>query len=187
MPPKKKTKTAAEPAAPKKAAPKKAAPKSSTNRKAPASSSGENPSNEQRGLMRLPPELIAKVLENYRSIGNFTMVPTPTEIEEAKANAPPNSDDTEKEVDLLADEPVLKRVYLERPDTLRALSQTCVAYRRVFLPLLFERLEVCVTTRPGNPTKAFYRHISETMQRKCSGLAERPDLSEMVACVSYAS
>ncbi|TEB20053.1 hypothetical protein FA13DRAFT_1820524 [Coprinellus micaceus] len=118
---------------------------------------------------------------NYRSIGNFTTVPTPTEIEEAKANAPPDSGDTEKEVDLLADEPVLKRVYLERPDTLRALSQTCVAYRGVFLPLLFERLEVCVTTRPGNPTKAFYRHISETMQRKCSGLAERPDLSEMVA------
>ncbi|TEB36835.1 hypothetical protein FA13DRAFT_1727208 [Coprinellus micaceus] len=160
MPPKKKTKTAAEPAAPKKAAPKKAAPKSS----------GEDPSNGQRGLIRLPPELIAKVLENYRSIGNFT---TRTHR--------PDSGDTEKEVDLLADEPVLKRVYLERPDTLRALSQTCVAYRGVFLPLLFERLEVCVTTRPGNPTKAFYRHISETMQRKCSGLAERPDLSEMVA------
>ncbi|KAJ3538052.1 hypothetical protein NMY22_g5327 [Coprinellus aureogranulatus] len=175
MPPKKKPKKT-EPASS-----RKAGLKSTTGKASAPSSSSENPANARQGILRLPPELIANVLSNYKSIGNFTSIPDRSEKEEARrqlqAPAAPGP------IDLLSDEPVLPRAYLDRPDALRALSQTCVAYRQVFLPLLFERLEVCVTTRPGNPMRAFYKHIGEGLERKCSGLAKRPDLWEMVGKV----
>lgn len=174
MPPRKKTKQT-DPA------PRKPAGESRTGK----GSSG-NEVNAQKGLLSLPVELINKVLANFRSIGNFTSLP---ELNSEGSYGPEPGDPKDAASgasdDPLAGEPVLGREYLERPDVLRALSQTCVAYRTAFLPLLFERLEVCVTTRPGNPTKAFYRHIGDGLERKCSGLVGRPDLSEMVRYVTF--
>lgn len=123
------------------------------------------------------------VLSNYKGIGNFTSIPDRNEKREAQRQLEAVEAPGPEDIDLLAREPLLPRVYLERPDVLRALSQTCVAYRKVFLPLLFERLEVCVTTRPGNQSRAFYKHIGEGLERKCSGLADRPDLWHMVGFV----
>lgn len=145
------------------------------------SSSAGDASNAQKGLLSLPTELIAKVLASFKTIGNFTSLPELT----AEGSYGSDVKGEGASENLLAGEPVLGREYLERPDALRALSQTCVAYREVFLPLLFERLEVCVNTRPGNPTKAFYKHIGDGLERKCSGLAGRPDLWEMVRFVRF--
>lgn len=179
MPPKKRTKKA-EPVA------KKPGTKSSARKGSTSSKSLEDPSNARKGLVRLPIELITHILSNYKTIGNLTAIPDSDEQHEArvaKIQAAVASGPEHQDVDLLGGEPVLPRSYLERPDALRALSQTCVAYRRVFLPILFESLDVCVTTRPGNPTRAFYKHIGEALERKCSGLAKREDLWGMVRFV----
>ncbi|TEB36836.1 hypothetical protein FA13DRAFT_1727209, partial [Coprinellus micaceus] len=129
-----------------------------------STTSSENPANAQKGITRLPIELITNILANYKSIGNFTSIPDHSERNNARHTAygAPGIK-PEPEPDLLAGEPVLPRAYLERPDVLRALSQTCVAYRKVFLPLLYERLE--------------------GLERKCEGLAKREDLWQFVGCV----
>lgn len=75
------------------------------------------------------------------------------------------------------DDPVLPVVYLQRPDILRALSQTCAAYRRVFLPLAWENLDVCVGPRVKS---AFFKHAGETLERKSNGLLENKDLAKYV-------
>ena len=79
------------------------------------------------------------------------------------------------------DEPVLPILYLQRPDILRALSQTCIAFRRVFLPLAWENLDVCVGPRVKC---AFFKHAGKTLKSKSDGLLENKDLAKDVGYVS---
>ena len=75
--------------------------------------------------------------------------------------------------------------FLERPDALRALSQTCVVFRKIFLPILWENLDVCVKDRADK--EQFFRHAGETLTRKCTGLLENKELAAMVRYASLSS
>ncbi|KAJ7123786.1 hypothetical protein C8R43DRAFT_41242 [Mycena crocata] len=60
--------------------------------------------------------------------------------------------------------------YRERPETLRALSQTCRAFRAVFLPVLWERVEACFI--PKDDT-AWYARVAKVLLDRCTGLMKR--------------
>ncbi|TFK23292.1 hypothetical protein FA15DRAFT_594422 [Coprinopsis marcescibilis] len=68
---------------------------------------------------------------------------------------------------------------LERTDALRALSQTCTRWRIVFLPMLWETMEVSVLRNPGGH---WYKGISEALQRKCLGVAD-PEMDKVAGLV----
>ena len=68
---------------------------------------------------------------------------------------------------------------LEYTDLLRALSQTCRRWRSIFLPLLWECLEVC-TTRSQKP--AWYLWLARSLEKKSKGLAQSPQHAAHVRC-----
>ena len=84
--------------------------------------------------------------------------------------------------------PLLSPETLARSDALRALSQTCLSFRNIFFPLLWERLEACaVRTRikgasrsdnreeDGNQVSgAWYLAISKAVLTKCNGILANP-------------
>jgi hypothetical protein len=72
--------------------------------------------------------------------------------------------------------PCLPTLYCKRPDVLQALSQTCRALRKFFLPLYWENLDVC-TNRLGG---AWHLHVSSTLEARSIGLCRRPDLAAHV-------
>jgi len=116
----------------------------------------ENPANAGKAFLSIPMELTTEILSHFLAIDAHTG------IRSSQGN------------------PVLPIEYLERPDILRALSQTCVAFRRLFLPLAWENLDVCVEPREFC---AFYKHAGDTLKRKSDGLLENKDLAKYVGCV----
>ncbi|KIM44352.1 hypothetical protein M413DRAFT_443348 [Hebeloma cylindrosporum] len=71
--------------------------------------------------------------------------------------------------------------YLERTDVLRALSQTCKVWRHLFFPLLWERLEPCLTHSSGC---AWYKLFGESLIRKSSFVCENPAIASHVRSMS---
>uniref|UniRef100_A0A8H7XQ75 F-box domain-containing protein n=1 Tax=Psilocybe cubensis TaxID=181762 RepID=A0A8H7XQ75_PSICU len=71
--------------------------------------------------------------------------------------------------------------YLERTDALRSLSQTCRLWRYIFLPLLWERLDVLAT---HSESGAWYQVFGETLIRKCFLVTENRDIASHVRSVS---
>ncbi|KAK7028543.1 hypothetical protein R3P38DRAFT_2937088 [Favolaschia claudopus] len=60
-------------------------------------------------------------------------------------------------------------LYWEHPTTLRALSQTCRAFRAIFLPLLWERVEACF--QPKNSLSSQWnKRVAMALLHKCKGL-----------------
>ncbi|KDR85741.1 hypothetical protein GALMADRAFT_218830 [Galerina marginata CBS 339.88] len=114
-------------------------------------------SNAQKGLLPLPAELKLEIFDNFLIIGPFTETPG-------------------------NDYPVLPIAYLERTDTLRALSQVCVAYRREFLPVLWETFNACCAARPssGSNPNNFFKHIGETLLLKSKGVSVNPTLGAFI-------
>ena len=108
----------------------------------------ENPLNATKGVLMVPIELREEVLHYFRGVNIYTETPS--------------------------QEPILPVEYLEFTDVLRALSQVCVAYRRVFLPSLWESFMACHESR--STPKAFYAHAGNTLAQKCDGLSNNPDL-----------
>jgi hypothetical protein len=117
----------------------------------------ENPANAGKAFLSIPMELTTEILSHFPAIDAHTGIRSRQE------------------------DPVLPTVYLQRPDILRALSQTCVAFRRVFLPLAWENLDVCVGPRVKC---AFFKHAGTTLKRKSDGLLENKDLAKYVGCVA---
>jgi hypothetical protein len=114
-------------------------------------------SNLERGLLSLPVELATEILDYFPTIGPHTSV---------------NSDNGY---------PVLHRIFHVRIDVLRALSQVCIHYRRVFLPLLWESLNICFSIRgPAARTFKYDKHLSETLVRKCDRLSANPKLASHI-------
>ncbi|KAJ7102839.1 hypothetical protein C8R44DRAFT_746809 [Mycena epipterygia] len=60
--------------------------------------------------------------------------------------------------------------YRVRPETLRALSQTCRAFRAVFLPLLWEHVEACFESKDG---AAWHARVANVLLDRCKGLLKR--------------
>jgi len=114
-----------------------------------------NASNLERGLLPLPVELTTEILDYFPTIGPYTAV----------YNDPAKT--------------VLPENFLVRIDILRALSQVCIDYRRVFLPLLWESLNICFTTRKDNLDPA-YRNVGKALLRKCNGLSANPNLASYI-------
>ena len=71
--------------------------------------------------------------------------------------------------------------YLERTDALRALSQTCKLWGHLFFPLLWERLESCLT-RP-KPAIWYSKVHGESLIRKSSLVCENREIASHVRCV----
>lgn len=111
----------------------------------------ENSLNTEKGFLRLPIELQDEVLHYFQGVNIYTK--TGYTI------------------------PILSPKYLESTDILRALSQVCVAYRRVFLPYLWESFTACIDSRSAQNPLSFYVHAGETLTRKCGGLSKNPDLA----------
>ena len=113
-------------------------------------------SNLERGLLSLPVELTTEILDYFPSIGPHT--------------------------ELHFYDHVLPEFYLVRQDILRALSQVCIDYRRVFLPLLWDSLDVCFELRRDNPgwSNAFYWRVGEALVRKCDGISANPNLASYI-------
>jgi hypothetical protein len=109
-------------------------------------------SNLERGLLSLPVELSTEILDYFPVIGPYTT--------------------------LYSYEYVLPEIYHLRIDMLRALSQVCIDYRRVFLPLLWESLNVCFMREDSPDLKvAFYKHVGGALVRNCDGLLANPNLA----------
>lgn len=116
--------------------------------------SAEDKTNTEKGFPVIPIELTTEILAYFPKIERSTRL-------------------------IYGDEPVLGWEYLERKDILRALSQTCIAYRSIFLPLLWESFDVCCQSRSMD-RPAFYRHAGETLQRKSEGLLNNPHLASYI-------
>ena len=115
--------------------------------------------NSERGLLSLPLELRTEIFDYFPTIGPYT--------------ARYGSDNRVS--------PVLPEIYLVRIDILRALSQVCIDYRRVFLPLLWESFDVCFMREDsGDSKRAFYKHVGDALIRKCDGLLANPNLASYV-------
>ena len=113
----------------------------------------ENPSNAEKGLLKFPIELRDEVLHHFQGVNIYTEAPYHY--------------------------PILPVEFLKRTDVLRALSQVCVAYRRVFLPCLWESFNACHESR-FNPEGSFFKHAGQTLQRKSEGLMSNPDLAAYI-------
>jgi len=101
-------------------------------------------------LVTLPPELLLEIVSVFPKVPAF--------------------------VDLVVGRLEVEDVYKDRPDALRALSQTCRTLRRFFLPLYWECLNVC-TNRFGGAT---HLHLATSLEAKSIGLCNRPDLADFV-------
>jgi hypothetical protein len=108
---------------------------------------------QPKGFLAFPNELISKVLSYFRFPSRWTRL------------------------ELGSHDPVLPHHFLQRERALRVLSQTSRAYRIVFLPLLWESLDVCSR---GSNMVAFYKHLGDTLARKSKGLARRKDLCQYI-------
>jgi hypothetical protein len=108
-------------------------------------------SNLERGLLSLPVELSTEILDYFPVIGPYNAV------NESR---------------------LLPQIYALRIDMLRALSQVCIDYRRVFLPLLWESLNICFMREDNLDT--FYKYLGEALLRKCDGLLANPNLASYI-------
>ncbi|KAJ6452891.1 hypothetical protein C8R47DRAFT_1204257 [Mycena vitilis] len=71
--------------------------------------------------------------------------------------------------------------YRERPETLRALSQTCRALRGIFLPLFWEHLEACLIPKT---TATWGARVAKVLLDRCKGLMKSESLRSYVRIVS---
>ncbi|KIM47668.1 hypothetical protein M413DRAFT_62699 [Hebeloma cylindrosporum] len=117
-------------------------------------------SNADRALLLLPSELHSEILDNFLPVVSQTRV--------------------------FHDTPVLQKIYLERTDLLRALSQVCVSYRRHFLPLLWQILNLGCGARSDEykDQRLFYKHVGDALIRKCNGLSQNSELSSFIRTVN---
>lgn len=107
-------------------------------------------------LLELPLELIMEILSHFDSLPTIT----------GKLDYSP-----------FGVSPMVARRYLERTDALRALSQTCRLWRNLFFPLLWERLEPCLT---HSKAAAWYKVYGESLIRKSSLVCENQEIASHV-------
>lgn len=106
---------------------------------------------ERKGFLALPNELISQILSYFPEIKMEHILMNPTSVGSIK-NAPN---------------------FFVRFEALRALSQLCRSSRQIFLPLLWERFQVCLTTNTGGQ---WYRNLGKAMQRRSKGMLKSQHL-----------
>jgi hypothetical protein len=104
-----------------------------------------------RGFLALPNELVSQILSYYPEIKTAHILANPTFIGSWK--------DPEN--------------YFLRFDVLRSLSQLCRLARDIYLPLLWERFQVCLT---ANVEGQWFRNIGQAMERKSKGMLKSKHL-----------
>jgi hypothetical protein len=111
-------------------------------------------------LFELPLELILEILSYFDSLPLIT---------------------SKHHYSLLNIDPTITRRYLERTNTLRALSQTCRSWRTLFFPLLWERLEPCLMHFDSG--KRYSESNADSLIRKSALVCENPEIASHVRCV----
>ncbi|KAF8679434.1 hypothetical protein RHS04_04813 [Rhizoctonia solani] len=112
-----------------------------------------------QGFLAIPNELVSQILSYYPEIKTIHILMNPTFIGNWK--------DAEN--------------YFVRFDVLRSLSQLCRLARDIYLPLLWERFQVCLTT---NVEGQWFRSIGQTMERKSKGMLRNKHLWPYVKVVT---
>ncbi|CAE6398930.1 unnamed protein product [Rhizoctonia solani] len=115
--------------------------------------------NSSRGFLALPNELISQIISYFPEIKTAHILMNPTFI--GNWENPEN--------------------YFERFNVLRALSQLCRLSRIIYLPLLWERFQVCLATDPDGQ---WFRSIGLAIERKSKGMLESPHLWPYVRVVT---
>jgi len=110
-------------------------------------------------LLELPLELIMEILSH------FDCLPTIT---------------SKHHYGLFGIDPTVTRRYLERTNRLRGLSQTCRSWRNLFFPLLWERLESCLTNSTSNE---WFKVYGDSLIRKSALVCENTEIASYVRCV----
>jgi hypothetical protein len=90
------------------------------------------------GLPALPPEILLEI------ISYFPTIPVP----------------------LLENRNIFEHKYQAREKALSALSQTCVILRRVFLPLRWQRLEVCEISKEEQCSQIYRPYMSKDPRKR---------------------
>lgn len=149
--------------------------------------------NDTGGFCSLPIELTLEIVSYYPRIDISTFTPRDRPRRRVDSQTQPRSRNTSSSS---LDNPGLPRTYLERPAILRALCGVCKAYRSTFLPLLWENLDICVSSRTQSSEdgevvevepEPFHKSIGEAIIRKCNGLLEYQNLAAMVRYVTFPS
>jgi hypothetical protein len=109
-------------------------------------------SNLERGLLSLPFELLTEILDYFPAIGPYKFI-TYSSYRYRCQYCLPN-------------------IYLVRINMLRALSQVCIDYRRVFLPLLWESFNICFIRKD--------EYFGDALVRKCDSLLASPNLASYI-------
>ncbi|KAG6833306.1 hypothetical protein H0H87_008938 [Tephrocybe sp. NHM501043] len=97
----------------------------------------------------------------------------------------------------ISSEPLLPSSTLERQEALRALSQTCRHFRALFLPELWDRVEVCASKNQKEVPKfkrsedvhirgTWYKTIANALETRSNGLKNSPEHAQFVHTVSVA-
>ncbi|CAE7184458.1 unnamed protein product [Rhizoctonia solani] len=114
-----------------------------------------------KGFLTLPPELISQVVSYFPEIGTEHILSSTRSLGSWK--------------NLGSEE------FLVRFEALRALSQLSRLSRLIFLPLLWERFEVCLLPSPkpkpaDQRVESWYHYLAQSMEKRCAGLLDSPYL-----------
>ena len=111
-------------------------------------------------LLELPLELIIEILSHFNCLPLIT---------------------GKLDYGLFGIDPTVTRRYLERTDTLRALSQTCRSWRNRFFPLLWDRLEPCLIH--SSDSGIWSESYGTSLIRKSALVCENPEIASYIRCV----
>lgn len=130
--------------------------------------------NVDRGFCRLPSELIPEILSYFLSVEVDTVIQGARSKRKGKRSSSGSGFPG-----------FLSPGHAERSDILRCLAGTCRAWRILLLPFLWDRLDVCFSSRawssPGVDTlDPVYKFIATATIQKCNGLIQSSHLTPLI-------
>jgi hypothetical protein len=141
------------------------------------------------GLAKLPPELIPEIISCYHSVENDSTLVNGIN-DQSRDQLVQGTDSNSRKKKKHRSPGCIPLIFSERTKVLRALSATCRTYRIIFLPFLWDRLDICFAPRTwaddvnAEAMEPVYREVAESMIRKCNGILENPHLAPMIRYVA---